>query len=132
MDIGYRIKYIRKLKKLTQKELGIAVGFDEKAADIRIAQYESGTRIPKEDTVNKLAKALGVIPQALTVPNIKSIDDIIQMLFAFEDQCRCEVLFEKDEMIKFLSAWQEKRQQLSSGSISKENYDLWRFNYSSF
>lgn len=129
MDIGYRIKYIRNLKGLTQKELGIAIGFDEKSADIRIAQYESGARIPRENIVNKLADVLGVVPKALTVPNIKSVDDIIQLLFAFEDECRFESLFEKDEMIKFLSDWQEKRQQLSSRSISKRDYDFWRYNY---
>lgn len=130
MDIGYRIKYIRNLKGLTQKELGIAVGFDEKAADIRIAQYESGSRIPRENIVKKIADVLGVIPKALTVPEIKSVDDIIQMLFAFEDECRLKSLFEKDEMLNFFSAWNEKRQDVLEGRISKEEYDLWRFNYS--
>ena len=47
MAIGERIRYIRKLRKMTQKELGTAVGFEEKNADIRMAQYESGTRSPK-------------------------------------------------------------------------------------
>lgn len=49
MTIGERIKELRKLRGLTQKQLGIAVDFDEKNADIRIAQYESGTRTPKAD-----------------------------------------------------------------------------------
>jgi len=44
MAVGDRIKRIRNLRGLAQKELGTAVGFDEKAADARIAQYESGTR----------------------------------------------------------------------------------------
>lgn len=130
MDIGYRIKYIRKLKGLTQKELGLKLGFPETSADIRIAQYESGSRIPREDIINKLADVLGVVPKVLTVPNIKSVDDIIQLLFAFEDECRREALFENDKFIEFLSAWQVKRKQLSSGSISEYEYDLWRFNYS--
>ena len=48
MAIGDRIKRARNFRGMTQKELGMAVGLDEKSADIRIAQYESGTRTPKE------------------------------------------------------------------------------------
>ena len=39
----------------------MAVGFDEKSADVRIAQYESGTRTPKQALVEQLAEALDVI-----------------------------------------------------------------------
>ncbi|EAD4769682.1 XRE family transcriptional regulator, partial [Listeria monocytogenes] len=46
MAIGDNIRKFRKLKGMTQKELGLALGFDKKTADIRIAQYESGTRKP--------------------------------------------------------------------------------------
>ena len=49
MAIGERIRFFRNLRGMTQKLLGIQVGFPEKTADIRIAQYESGTRTPKED-----------------------------------------------------------------------------------
>lgn len=60
MSVGDRIKRARNFRGMTQKELGIAVGFDEKSADIRIAQYESNTRTPKEDLLRKLAEALDV------------------------------------------------------------------------
>lgn len=130
MDIGYRIKYIRNLKGLTMKELGVAVGFDEKSADIRIAQYEAGSRIPRENIVKRLADVLSVIPKALTIPNVKSIDDIIQILFVFEDKFMFESLLEKDETIDFFKEWQEKRQDVLEGRISRDEYDLWRFNYS--
>ena len=43
MTIGEKIKNARNLRGLTQKELGIKLGFDEKSADVRVAQYESGT-----------------------------------------------------------------------------------------
>ena len=42
--MGDKIHRIRDFRGMTQKQLGIAVGFDEKSADVRIAQYESGTR----------------------------------------------------------------------------------------
>lgn len=53
MAVGDRIKRVRKLRSLTQKELGLAVGFEENTADVRIAQYETGTRTPKEDMLKK-------------------------------------------------------------------------------
>lgn len=38
---------------MTQKYLGMATGFPEKNADVRMAQYESGTRTPKSDLADK-------------------------------------------------------------------------------
>ena len=49
MAIGERIRFIRNLRGMTQKYLGTLVGFPEKTADIRMAQYESGTRTPKAE-----------------------------------------------------------------------------------
>ena len=49
MAIGERIRFIRNLRGMTQKWLGQAVGFPPKTADVRMAQYESGSRTPKED-----------------------------------------------------------------------------------
>lgn len=60
MSLGDRIKKARVFRGMTQKELGIAVGFNEKNADIRIAQYESNTRRPKSGTLNKIAEVLDV------------------------------------------------------------------------
>ena len=57
ISVGQKIKRIRKMRGLTQKELGLAVGFDEESADIRIAQYESNTRTPKEKVVINIADA---------------------------------------------------------------------------
>ena len=72
MAIGERIHFIRNLRGMTQKYLGILAGFPEKTADIRMAQYESGTRTPKADLTNKLAQILKVSPHALHLPNIDS------------------------------------------------------------
>ena len=39
MAIGERIRFIRNLRGMTQKFLGLQVGFSERTADIRMAQY---------------------------------------------------------------------------------------------
>ena len=53
---------------LTQKELGIALGFPEDSADVRIAQYETDTRKPRDEILVKMAKTLNVHLDILTVP----------------------------------------------------------------
>jgi hypothetical protein len=64
----------------------MAVGFDEKTADVRMAQYESGSRTPKENLVGAIADTLEVSPKALNVPSIDSYVGLMHtLLFALED-----------------------------------------------
>ena len=72
MAIGERIRFFRNLRGMTQKYLGQVVGFPEKTADIRMAQYESGSRTPKTDLTNKHAEVLDISPKVLSVPDIYS------------------------------------------------------------
>ena len=92
MAIGERIRFFRNLKGMTQKYLGMQVGFQEKTADIRMAQYESGSRTPKTDLTNDLANVFGVSTSALTVPDI----DTYQQAQDFEEKklFRSTLLFE--------------------------------------
>ena len=57
MNTGMRIRRFRISCGLTQKALGVAVGFPQENADIRIAQYESGTRTPKHELLCRMAQA---------------------------------------------------------------------------
>lgn len=68
--IGEKIKKIRIKNSLTQKQLGILVGFPESNADIRIAQYESGIRVPKAELTEKIAEVLNVTTAELVVPEL--------------------------------------------------------------
>ena len=86
MTVGQRLKRFRTRKGLTQKQLGLAIGFDNRTADIRIAQYETGTRKPKEKYIEKLAAIVGVQPSALEVGDIDNYEHLFQLLFALEDE----------------------------------------------
>ena len=44
MAIGERIHFFRILRGMTQKYLGTIVGFPERSADVRLAQYETPGR----------------------------------------------------------------------------------------
>ena len=143
MATGERIRRIRTMRGMTLKYLGESVGFPEKTADIRMAQYESGTRTPKADLTEKIASALDVVPETLAVPDIESYLGVMHTLFALEDtfglkidKLDGEVCIRLDKeskdflnMIEMFKAWEAKAEQLRSGEITKEEYDNWRYNY---
>lgn len=62
MQIGERIKRIREFRKLSQKELGTLINFNEKSAQVRFSHYESGVRVPKKETALLLGTALKCNP----------------------------------------------------------------------
>lgn len=143
MAIGERIRFIRNLRGMTQKYLGIQVGFPEKTADIRMAQYESGTRTPKADLTNTLAEVLEVSQQALSVPDIESEQGLMHTLFALEDLYGLKVELVDGEAVlhieskgtehpdtaELISAWAEQSAKYKAGEITKDEYDRWRYNY---
>lgn len=144
MAIGERIRFIRNLRGMTQKYLGMQVGFPEKTADIRMAQYESGSRTPKADLVNEFAKVFDVSAQALTVPDIESYNGVMHTLFTMEDLYGIRIDKINDElcirldkgmganyisMFDMFTAWQEQAEKFKNGEITKEEYDHWRYNY---
>ena len=57
MSIGENIRRIRKDKKLTQKELGEKL---EGISQQQIGQWENGIKIPKLETIQKIATALEI------------------------------------------------------------------------
>ena len=85
MAISERIHFFRNLRGMTQKYLGLQLGFPDKSADVRMAQYETGSRTPKADITAALAQVLDVAPEALNVPDIDSYIGLMHTLFALED-----------------------------------------------
>jgi len=80
-SFGQRLKFVRRFRRLTQKELGILMGYSEKTADVRIAQYEKNARTPKADTVAKLAEVLNVSPAVFSQTICTSRDDLLQSMY---------------------------------------------------
>ena len=144
MAICERIHFFRILRGMTQKYLGTQVGFSEKSADVRLAQYETGTRTPKADMTAALAQVLHVSPRTLTVPYIDSYLGLMHTLFTLEDTyglkvCECdgEVHLRVDtshgkdaaELSRSLIVWREQAAKVEAGEISKEDYNKWRYHY---
>ena len=147
MAIGERIRYFRHLRKMKLKELGMRMGFPEKSADVRMAQYEAETRTPKAELTAALAHVLDVSPQALTVPDIDSDLGLMHTLFALEDTYGLRVEEADGEIClgvdvsrgpraaslrEMLCVWREQAAKLETGEITREEYDRWRYHYPEF
>lgn len=147
MAIGERIHFFRNKCGLTQKQLGKLLGFPEKSADVRLAQYETGSRTPKADLTAALAQVLEVSPNALSVPDIDSYIGLMHTLFTLEDRyglyvdemdgeicLKVNVRKNKDaaQLHEMLCAWRQATAMLEAGEITQEQYDNWRYHYPEF
>lgn len=146
MATGERIHYFRILRGMTQKYLGRMVGFPESSADIRLAQYESETRTPKAEIMEKLAKVLAVSPKAIDLPDIDSYIGLMHTFFALEDRYGLKIeeidgelclrldkakTKEYQNLFEHLYAWQQIAAKLEAGEITCEEYNAWRYQYPS-
>ena len=116
-------------------------------ADVRISQYETGSRTPKADLTASLACTLDVSPQALTVLDIDSSIGLMHTLFTLKDiygltidEAEGEICLRVDpskgkdaaELHKMLCIWRQAAAMLQAGEISREDYDRWRYYYPEF
>lgn len=148
MAVGDRIKRVRNFRKMTMKELGMAVGFDENSADVRIAQYENNSRKPKDELLKKIAAALDVSCEYLTDATMADASGILHALFELDDlypwmhlieavddtdedfpRKRVALCFDNNILGGFMTEWMLRKQQLRSGEITKEEYQEWKLNW---
>lgn len=145
LAIGDRIKRARLFRGLTQKEFGRQVGFDEKTADVRIAQYESGVRTPKEDMLRTMAEVLDVNYRSLYEPTLYAAEDLMFTLFELDEHYDIElheipdpkypkkkhiaVQFHSNVLDSFLIEWLQRKKDLADDTISKDEYTEWKLNW---
>ncbi len=145
MAIGERIHFFRSKRGMTQKYVGAQIGFDEKSADVRMAQYESENRVPKDNLVQAMAELFDVKPDALKVPDIDSFTGLIHTLFAIEDRYGLKIEKAEDgqpqlyldlrnhpgsmQLFDMLMDWMDKSEALRSGQITQDEYDAWKYHY---
>ncbi len=142
---GYRMKYYRLKKNLTQKELAEKCGLTESA----IRNYELGNRSPSFEQREKIAEVLEVSVHAIDDPDISRIFGVIQVLFDIEkvyhivpkviDGNVYISMPESDDMLSpdyiltnMTRLWASKREQLDAGEIDLEAYIEWQSKYPYF
>lgn len=143
MNIGDRIKYFRKLKGLTQKQLGYKLGFSNTTAEVRVTQYERGIRKPKGKLIDNLADALYVNKMAISIPEINDKYELFHLLFALDDEFGisvssidyelCLTIDPKNDnyekIYNFLKEWLKLKKCLENNEITEEYFNYWKYNY---
>lgn len=134
MTTGQKIKELRQAKNLSQKELGIMSGLSEPA----IRNYELGNRTPSPQQLEKIAAALNVSVYAISDPEIEDYNGVLHTLFQLEEMygltvgkidgvvcLKLDGTKKNGTLAKMLPLWNEKKEQLSKGEISEEEYVSW-------
>ena len=148
MAVGDRIKRVRNFRGMTQRELGVAIGFASKTADVRIAQYESGTRTPKEAMLRKISEALDVNYRSLYEPRDYHAEDVMYTMFELDERYECMTIYDVEDtsdrfdirkhkavsfnvrlLDGFMAEWQQRKKDLADGVISKAEYTEWKLNW---
>ncbi len=143
--ISKRIRFFRKLRGMTQKRLGLSVGFPEKTADVRVAQYEIDARGPKAALRERFAVALDVSVNALAIPDVETPAGLMHTLFVLEDIYGFQIVDSPEglclrlnepalppcgQLRLALQTWYTFRLEMEAGILPKTEYDQWRYNYS--
>ena len=138
------MRWFRTAIGMTQKELGMKLGFSEHTAVIRVGQYENEKRTPKQDMINQMARIFDVAPEAIAVPNIDNYYGLMHTLFTLEDRYGLSIAEIDGEiclkqninhpnydryLADRLRDWNEEKQRLNNGSILVSEYNHWRYNY---
>ncbi len=149
MSIANNIRTGRKLRGLTQEELGEKIGITGE----RIRQYEGSVRTPKPDYAIKIADALEISHESLTKLDPESGSSIMHFFFDLEDAYGLHVekfgdqyylSFEQDggnkysnRLYKRLESWylaQQKYKLNNNDSMERikqkrDEYNKWRLRY---
>ena len=146
--IGERIRYYRKKKGLTQKELADLCNLSEAA----IRNYELGNRTPDYETIMKIAEHLGISFYTISDPDLLDIFGALHILFRMEELYglhpevsgnKVRLSFEHTSLLRALGnsdamlaqtvkTWNRKYKQYKSGKISEEEYEDWKSKFPEF
>lgn len=136
MSTGKKIKELRKLRKMTQAQLGEASDVVEGA----IRNYEREVRTPSEEQLEKIAAALDVPVTALEDYEIDSTRDALEALFRMEDAFGIApgpdgtiIIDHKAKSAKKLTqalkAWNRALGDVESGKMTEAEYELWKASF---
>ena len=126
-NIGNIIKQARKKKGLTQSELGELMGITA----VTVGQWETGKRIPKEETIERISEALDIdlTYRVKRGSPIERTSDILTILYdlACQEKIPVELLIKSviSEMEFRLGSMEKSRMNYKGGIESSEEYQTW-------
>lgn len=136
MSTGKKIRHYRKLRKITQAQLGKSVGLSESA----IRNYELGLRTPNEDQLSSIADTLEVPVCTLQDYEITSAREVMEALFRLEEAVGLRPIDDMTLVVDStaegaqklsvaLKAWQRVLEEVETGEMSQVEYELWKASF---
>ena len=134
MISGEKLRKLRLLRKLTQKELAHMSGLTDSA----IRNYELGYRSPDEEQLRKIAESLQCDVSALVDHTPISIFEFMQVVFDYEKEFKIRplvegstlgLIFHEENFNDFIKEWDDMRKKHYNGEISDEEFDDWKLSY---
>ncbi len=134
MISGQKLKKLRLLRDLTQKELAIKAGL----TDAAIRNYELGNRSPTKEQLQKIATALDCDISSLIDHEPNSIHEFIHIIFDYEKEMKLRPLVDESTSTlmsrnmnfnDFLVEWDEMRKKHYDGEITDEEFEDWKLSY---
>ncbi len=108
---------------------------------MRIAQYESGQRTPKQETLIRIAEILEVDVRNFLSPGIATMDELMETLFWMDEENRglfhlfllndseseiVGITMRDKKTMSYLQEWMGKKQKLAMEELQKRN--IWNGN----
>lgn len=136
MNFGERLQTARKARGLTQKELGLEMHYPYRSADVRIAQYENGLRVPNDEKIRELAEVLNVSVSSLKGPESYEPAEVMRILFEMEEQGyrvdirrvsnQVVVQISNEKLSGMLLEWRRVQNKLKMDKLSQKEYLTWK------
>lgn len=124
--LGKSIRKIRMRRNMTQRELANAIdGISEPA----LRSYELGERCPKQNTLERIAKALDVAPACFDAYGIEHYHELMHVLFLLEDRFSIKpcadgsIRFTDETIQSCVCTWWSWKELLKEGKITREEYE---------
>lgn len=124
--LGKSIRNVRMRRNMTQRALAKATdGVSESA----LRSYELGERSPKQDALERIAKALDVAPACFDTYGIERYDELVHALFLLEDRFGIEpcadgsIRFTDEAIQSCVCTWRDWKEFLEEGKITREEYE---------
>ena len=117
--LGKSIRNVRMRRNMTQRELANAIE----------GIGESALRSPKQDALERIAKALDVAPACFDTYGIERYDELVHALFLLEDRFGIEpcadgsIRFTNEAIQSCVCTWRSWKEFLEEGKITREEYE---------
>lgn len=124
--LGKSIRKIRMRRNMTQRGLANTIdGISEPA----LRSYELGERCPKQNTLERIAKALDVAPACFDTYGIEHYDELMHALFLSEEAFSIKpcadgsIRFTDETIQSCVCTWWSWKELLKEGKITREEYE---------